>query len=161
MKRRAIRTPAAHLPRPTRRLGVLALAGLLLFGTACTERQNVSGAGPLPVQATAYPSPEGDRNVPVAKDPPQDIQELRITVTSAGFEADRYEAQARATRLVVTAQGGPYTVSVDKLLQPRELAANSTTDIALTLPDPGLYTMQLSGGATDTAVLNVRAAGAR
>jgi hypothetical protein len=98
----------------------------------------------------------------VAKDPPQDIQELRVTVDASGFDADRYHAQARATRLVVTAQGGPYTLSIDRLLQPQPLQANGTTQIGLTLPaDPGPYVMALSGATDDTAVLDVRAAGSR
>ena len=163
MKRRAMLLPSPiHLSRTAKRLGALGLASLLLIGTACLERQNVSGAGPLPVAATAYPSPEGGRDVPVAKDAPQDIQELRITIANGQFDADQYTAQSRATRLLVTTQGGgPYTLSIDTLLQPRSLTPNGTAEIALTLPDPGRYTIQLGGGAIDTAVLNVRAPGER
>lgn len=160
MNRPAIHPPPPGIRSPCRPVAGLGLGVLVLIGAACTERQNVSGAGPLPVEATAYPSVEA-RGVQVAKDPPQDIQELRITVTAGGFEADRYDAQARATRLVVTTQGGPYTFAIDRLLQPRQLPADGTTEISLTLPDPGLYTLQLTGGTSDTAVLNVRSAGAR
>lgn len=146
--------PAARL------LEGMAVAALMTLVVACTERQGTSATAPLPVAATAYASPDG-RTVPVAKDPPQDIQELRVTVAASGFDADRYHAQARATRLVVTTQGGPYTLSINGLLQPQTLQANGTTQVGLTLPDPGPYVMELSGATADTAVLDVRAAGSR
>jgi hypothetical protein len=138
----------------------LVTAGLVLAVLGCTDRETLSDVGPLPVAATAYPSPEG-RNVTVAKNAPQDIQELTITITPEGFSADRYAAQSSATRLAVTTQGGPYTFAIDPLLPPQQLAADTTTRIGLTLPDPGDYTMRLSGAATDMAVLNVRPLGGR
>jgi hypothetical protein len=77
------------------------------------------------------------------------------------LDGDRYAAQSRPTRLVVSARGGPYTLSIDGLLQPQQLPADGTVEIGLTLPDPGDYTMRLSGSVTATAVLNVRPVGAR
>jgi hypothetical protein len=144
---------------PHHLMAALGLAGLLAFSGGCTEREAVTGRGPLPVAATAYPNPTGD--VVVAKSPPQDIQELSIQVVDGRFDSDRYAAQSRPTRLVVSARGGPYTLSIDGLLQPQQLPVDGTAEIGLTLPDPGDYTMRLGGSASATAVLNVRPVGAR
>jgi|GEM_PF-5217026 len=148
-----------HGPKLLRYVGSAALVLLISTG-GCTERRATTDTGPLPVGATAYPRPvpgEGQ----VAKDPPQDIQELRIAVEDGRFGSDRYDAQSRATRMYVTTQGGPYMLVIENLLQPQSLRANGTTEIELTLPNPGEYTMRLTEGGEATAVLNVRSAGSR
>lgn len=139
---------------------VVGLTVFLTFGAGCTERQGVTGAGPLPVAGTAYPKPAGS-DVAVAKSPPEDIQELRVGVAYGRFDSDRYSAQSRPTRIIITTQGGPYTLSIEGVSQPQPLAANTTTEVSLTLPNPGDYTMRLSGAAEATAVLNVRPVGGR
>ena len=144
---------------PPRRLALaIGCSMIMLAAVACTERETVTGTGPLPVAATAYPSPTGSDG-PVAVDPPQDMQELRIGIVAGRFDADRYDVQPRATRAYVTAQGGPYTLSIEDVLQPRQLPADPTTSIGLSLSRPGEYAMQLTGG--DRAVLNVRPTGGR
>jgi hypothetical protein len=135
-------------------------AGIAGVALGCTERQPVTGAGPLPVAATAFPSPDG-RNVPVAKDPPQDVQELSIEIIDGRFAADRYSMQVGPARLRVTTRGGPYRLEGDRLLQPQELPPNATTTIGVTAPDPGDYIMRLASTGRATAVLNVRPPGAR
>ena len=141
----------------------LSAALLLFFGSAvvagaCTEREETTGDAPLPVAATAYPSPGGTAG-PIAKDPPQDIQELVIEVVNGRFTADFYSMQRGNARLRITTRGGPYTFSVDGLLQPRELPTDSTTTIAINAPQEGDYPMQLENGAR--ATLNVRPIGGR
>ncbi len=145
--------------RVIRLVAVTIAVPCLLIGSGCTERRTTTGDGPLPVSATAYPNPLGTPG-PVARDAPQDIQELRVEIINGSFDADRYDAQARATRLIVTTRGGRYTLRIDRLLQPRQLALDSTTEIGLTLPETGEYRMELDGGSA-TAVLNVRPAGGR
>lgn len=138
-------------------IGILLLACLPILGGGCTDRQTVTGQGPLPVLPTAYP--KTDSGV-VAKSPPQDIQELRVTVVGGRFDSDRYSIQSSPVRLVVSTSGGPYSLSIDSLANPTELPADGTTVIGLAPPGPGDYTMRLgSGGAT--AVLNVRPPGGR
>ncbi len=97
----------------------------------------------------------------MAKSAPQDIQELRVAIVGGRFDSDRYSAQSRPIRLVVTTNGGPHSLSIDGLLHPTELPVDGTTEIGLTLPNPGDYTMRLSGGSQATAVLNVRPPGGR
>lgn len=138
--------------------GLLIVVIVPILGAGCTDRQPVTGQGPLPVLPTAYPQTDTGA---VAKSPPQDIQELRVTIGGGRFDADRYSAQSRPVRLIVTTTGGPHTLSIDGLLNPTELAIDGTTEIGLTLPNPGDYTMRLSGGVEATAVLNVRPPGER
>ena len=137
---------------------ILLLAALPMLGGGCTDRQTVTGQGPLPVLPTAYPNTDTGA---VAKSAPQDIQELRVTIVGGRFDSDRYSAQSRPVRLVVTTNGGPHTLSIDGLLDPTALPVDGTTEIGLTLPNPGDYTMRLSGNAQATAVLNVRPPGER
>ena len=139
---------------------VLASIGLAVMSMACTEREATTGRAPLPVAATAYPSPTAN-DVSVAKSPPEDTQELRVEIVNDQLDSDRYSVQSRPVRIRVTSRGGPYTLSIDQLLQPQHLTPDSTTAIGLTVPDPGDYTVRLGGAAGDTAILNVRSVGAR
>lgn len=147
-----------HGPSLRAIIGTLLLACLPMLAWGCTDRQPTTGEGPLPVLPTAFPKTDSGA---VAKSPPQDIQELRITVADGRFDSDRYSAQSSPARLIVTTVDGPYTLSIDPLLGPTELPAGGTTEIGLTLPNPGDYTMRLSGGGDATAVLNVRPLGER
>jgi hypothetical protein len=59
------------------------------------------------------------------------------------------------TRLLVTTKGGPYTLSIESLVAARELPANSTTEVALSITNRGEYMMRLEGGQAATAILEV------
>lgn len=141
-----------------RSVALLLVVGSTIVAGVCLRWQGTAGLAPLPVDATAYPVPNGATG-PVAENPPQDIQELAIEVANGRFTADVYSMQRGDVRLRVTTRGGPYTLSVDPLLQRRELAADSTTTIAINAPDPGDYQMQLNTGAQ--ATLDVRPIGGR
>lgn len=92
---------------------------------------------------------------------PQEIQRLAVVIADGKFDHDRYAMQPGAMRLLVTTRGGPYTFMIDPLVTPRELPANATTEIGFTAPEPGDYTMKLTGPAEATATLNVRPIGSR
>jgi hypothetical protein len=138
------------------RLALFAVVAPLVV--ACTDRQPVTGAGPLPVQPTAYPSPTGGLRV---ANPSEDIHELVVDVEGGAFNADRYSVQSTSVRLMVTAEDAPYTFSIDRLAGPQVLAPGTTAVIGLTVPEPGDYTMRISGQREDTAVLSVRPPGGR
>jgi hypothetical protein len=143
------------LPRHRQRFAATALlvCGLAVAGIGCTQRQGVRDQNPLGLSSPTALDRVGDT--------PEDVQRVPIQVVDGRFVNDVYATQTGPARLRVTTLGGPYTMSIDQLLQPRELPANATTEIPLTLPDPGEYTIQLAGAARDTAVLNVRPLGQR
>jgi hypothetical protein len=126
----------------------------------CTERQSVTGEGPLPVAATAYPA-DATRDVSVAKSPPLDVQELSIEIVNGQLGSDRYSIQIGEVRLRVVTHDGPFTLAIDGLLQARDLPPDTTTTIALNAPAPGDHTIRLDGVSQDTAILNVRPVGGR
>lgn len=128
--------------------------------TGCTERDGPADIGSLPVAATAYPSPTPGGGQ-VAVSPPQDIQAVAVQIANGGFDADIYTVQSRPARLEVWTTGGPYSLSIEGLLAPQPLDQNGVTVIGLTLPDPGQYTMRLTGQSAATATLDVRAPGSR
>lgn len=137
---------------------------LAILATACTERRVTADVGPLPVAPTAYPTgPASDG--PGVAEVSEDIQAISIHIQDGRFDADVYDAQSRPIRLEVSSADGPYVLAIDGLLEPRTLdtggASVNTTIIGLTLPNPGRYTMRLSGSGADTATLNVRPAGDR
>ena len=136
---------------------VLALA---LFSSACTDRQGPEAVGPLSVGPTAVPTGPASSGPGVAK-VSEDIQAVDVQITDDGFASDVYSAQARPMRIEVSVEGGPYTLAIDNLMQPREIDADGTTIVSLAPSAAGDYTMRLSGAVEDTAMLNVRAAGNR
>ncbi|MGH2367552.1 MAG: hypothetical protein ACRDI2_05080 [Chloroflexota bacterium] len=85
---------------------------------------------------------------------------LAIAVAEGQFGSDRYTVQTGAVQLQVTAQGGPYSMRIDELMQARVLRANERTTLGLTAA-PGEYTMRLNAGTEDAAILNVRPVGAQ
>ena len=91
---------------------------------------------------------------------PQEIEQLRVVITDGQFGAGRYDPNPGVIRLWVIAQGGPYTLSIDPLLDPTELPGDRIQSVDFTAPQPGQYTMGLSGAGAGTAVLNVTAPGA-
>lgn len=135
-------------------------SGLLLFASACVDRETAEPVPPAPVGATAYPSPSASVG-PIVNSPPQDIQLLRVTIDGGRFNADIYDVQIRSTRLQITTVGGPYQFRIESLVQERTLAPDSNIEVALSPSAAGTFTMQVSGNGSDTAVLNVRAAGER
>ena len=136
----------------------LAMLLLALGAVSCTDRQPTTAAGPLPVLPTAYPSPTGELRV---ARPSEDIQDLDVEIENGDFTADRYSVQSWAVRMSVSAEGGPYTFSIDRLVEPRVIAPGGTAVIALTVPEPGDYTMRITGTDEDSAVLSVRPVGGR
>jgi len=133
---------------------------LAIAGAGCTERRLPADVGALPVSATAYPSPT-PTDGRVAVSPPQDIQAVGIHIVDGRFGADIYDVQARSARLEVSGYDGDYRLAVDGLVAEQPLDADGATIISLTLPNPGRYTMRLSGESSATATLNVRPAGER
>lgn len=128
--------------------GFLVCVAVLLTGG--TERADATEQRPLAVESP----------IPGTAKPPLDVQELPVRVDGGRFSADIYSAQTGPTVIVVMGTGGPYTLSVDSLVQPAPLAANAVTRIELTAPQPGEFTMRLAETG-DTAVLNVRPVGRR
>ena len=130
------------------------LAVLLLvatFSTACGDDSKNATQGSNPPGVAP-----GDANKL-----PQDIQRLEISVSDGKFGHDRYDMQQGAVRLVITTTGGPYTFTVENLVAAQELPANTQTTIGVNVPNPGEYTMRLTGQGQGggTAILNVRAPG--
>ena len=139
------------------------LCGLLLlaiFGSGCTDRRATAEVGPLPVAPTAYPT--GPASVgPGVAGISEDIQALTVRIEDGQFGSDVYDMQFRPARIELWSSGGTLTLAIDGLVNARPLDADGTTVIGLTPPSPGSYTMRLGGASTDTATLNVRAAGDR
>lgn len=109
-------------------------------------------------------------NVPAGVNPgdanklPSDIQNLQVSVADGKFEHDLYTIQIGAVQMVVTATGGPYKLSIDKLFADHDIAANSKTTIGFNSPNAGIHTMTLTdqnGTAQGTATLDVRAPGSK
>jgi hypothetical protein len=141
----------------------LTLSSLLLLAittAGCTDRKASADVGPLPVAPTAYPTGPASTGPGVAEIS-TDIQAITIHIVDGRFDADVYDLQSRPVRLEVSSEGGPFTLSIDQLLEPRSLDADGITIIGLSLPDPGKYTMHLNGAGTDTATLDVRPPGDR
>ena len=139
--------------RVTRRhaLAVLLAAPLL---AACRD-DNPTGQAPV-----VLASPSAVANPPKEREP--DMQALSIEVADGKFQNDSYEVRVGAVSLVVTAAGGPYTFEIEGLTQAREIAAGQGTTIEFHTQEAREYTMKLGGGgASDTAVLNVRPPGSR
>jgi hypothetical protein len=142
----------------------LVILGCLLMletlGAGCTNRKATAEVGPLPVAPTAYPT--GPASVgPGVAEISEDIQPLTIRIDDGEFAADVYDMQSRSARIEVWSSGGPYTLAIDGLLNPRRLDADGATVIGLTPPVPGRFTMRLSGASKDTATLNLRPPGER
>ena len=141
-----------------------AILGCLLLlvtpGSGCTDRRATAEVGALPVAPTAYPT--GPASVgPGVAGISEDIQALTVRIEDGQFGSDVYDMQFRPARVEVWASGGPLTLEIDGLVNSRSLDVDGVTLIGLTPPSPGSYTMRLSGATTDTATLNVRAAGDR
>ncbi|MDQ2810251.1 MAG: hypothetical protein M3Z04_25530 [Chloroflexota bacterium] len=109
-------------------------------------------------------------NVPAGVNPsdanklPTDVQNLQVSVAAGKFEHDRYTMQTGAVQMVVTAAGGPYKLSIDKLFADHAIAATSKTTIGFNAPNAGLHTMTLTdqnGTAQGTATLDVRPLGGK
>ena len=137
--------------------GILLLA---LFGAGCTDRRATAEVGPLPVAPTTYPT--GPASVgPGVAGISQDIQALTVRIEDGQFGSDVYDMQLRPARIEVWSSGGTLTLAIDGLVSARPLEDDGETVIGLTPPSAGSYTMRLGGANTDTATLNVRAAGDR
>ena len=130
---------------------VLAVLVLALLTTAC---------GDQPKNATDLQQVPSGVQPSDANQLPTDIQQLKINIANGKFEKDLYEVQTGATQLVVTADGGPYTLSVSQLFADQQVQAGAATKIGFTAPNPGDYPMTLSGsGAKAQAILRVHTAG--
>jgi len=134
---------------------------LATLPSVCADRRATAEVGPLPVAPTADstgPARAGPRVAEVS----QDIQAISIHIQDGRFVADVYDAQSRPIRLEVSSANGPYLLAIDGLLEPRTLDADGasvdTTIIGPTLPNPGRYTMRLSGSGAATATPKVRPA---
>ncbi len=148
-----------------RRSGVMlgACAGaVLVFGllAGCTEREDTTGESP-PVLPTAFPVPVPGQGSVALGDALDATQELVIEIRAGQSTADRYDVQTQPTAIRLVADGDPYTFAIEGLAQPQPLTPNDGTTVHLTLPQPGEFTMVLTGASRDTAILNVRAAGSR
>jgi hypothetical protein len=89
------------------------------------------------------------------------LRRLTVEIADGRFTDEDYDAQPGQVILIVRAEGGPYTLSVHQLAQPTELSSDRPTEVWLTAPDAGAYTMRLQGASTDTETLNVRPLGGR
>ena len=139
---------------------LLSLIVMMTLLTACTDRRVTSDTGSLPIAPTAYPT--GPASVgPGVAGISEDIQALTIRIDDGEFAADAYNMQNRPARVEVWSSGGPYTLTIDGLLNSRPLDADGSTSIGLTPPGPGRFTMRLSGASADTATLDVRPPGER
>jgi hypothetical protein len=85
----------------------------------------------------------------------QDVQEIPIQVTSNSFDPNWVDVQTGPVRLAVTTRGGPYTLTIDPLVDPRALPADTTTYVGFDAPSPGEFTIQLTGTGSARATLNV------
>lgn len=133
------------------RASALLVAGaIVLSAVGCTDREASSRANQVPPTSPT-----------ALADVPPEIERLEISIANGQFSSDVYALQPGVTTVIVRTQGGPYTVAIDRLLQPREVAANAETEIHLNATETGEYTMKLTGQADDTAVLNVRPIGGR
>ena len=145
------------MPRPRRdsarphRLSVARLAApialaLLLSVVGCnSSTKSANSNAPLPI-VNASPVPQPDEN----------ILALKVTLSGGKFDADTYTQLPGATRLIVDTQDGPYTFSIDRLVDPRELPASGSTVILFNVTDPGRYTMHASrNGQQTTATLEI------
>jgi hypothetical protein len=94
-----------------------------------------------------------------AAEQPLGVMQLPIEVRDGTFTADRYELQTGVARLLVTAHGGPYTLTIDPILAIHPLAADLTTAIDLDAPNPGEFRMKLNEGAAGFAILDVEPPG--
>jgi hypothetical protein len=130
---------------------------LLLMTAGCTTRKSATSEEPPPI-VTLSPGAVPDNNP----------QQIVIQVSNNQFERDIYECQPGDVTLVLRTSDGPYLFYVDRLVDRRELAANTETVVRFNVSDPGRYTMHLalstpqSATATETtATLDVRPVGGR
>src|SRR5579884_1692823 len=107
----------------------------LVVAVGCTTRQGAQPDQPLPV-STASP-------VPQPQQANTDLQTITVTITNNQFDHDVYQAHPGDTRLVMRAHGGPYLFSIDRLVDQRELPADTETVVLVSITDPGQYTMHL------------------
>jgi hypothetical protein len=133
---------------------------LAIIGAGCTDRRATADDGPLPVAPTAYPTGPASSGPGVAN-VSEDIQALTVRIDDGQFGSDVYDMQLRPVRIDVQASGGPYTLEIEGLVDAQSLDADGETVIGVSPANPGSYTMTLNGESTDTATLNVRAAGER
>jgi hypothetical protein len=129
-------------------LGLL-LLGLITGSAACNEADPNWRPASAPL---ASPTALAER--------PQEIEQLSVEITDGRFNAERYDLDPGAIRLRVTTHGGPYTLTIDPILDPHPLPGDQTVSVDFTVPGPAQYIMRLSGGGAGTAVLNVRPPGA-
>ncbi len=85
----------------------------------------------------------------------QNVQEMDVHVRAGAFEPDWLQAQTGPIRLAVTTQGGPYTLTIEPLVDPRPLPADSTTYVGFDAPAPGEFTLRLQERPESTATLAV------
>ena len=85
----------------------------------------------------------------------QDVQEIPMQVTGDSVDPNWVDVQTGPVRLAVTTRGGPYTLTIDPLVDPRALPADTTTYVGFDAPAPGEFTMRLTGAGSATATLNV------
>jgi len=117
------------------------LVGVALLATASLGWAPLHGAGRV---ADAPPSILA-----------QDVQEIPLQVTGDNFDPNWVDVQTGPVRLAVTTRGGPYTLTIDPLVDPRALPADTTTYVGFDAPSPGEFTIRLTEAGTATATLNV------
>jgi hypothetical protein len=85
----------------------------------------------------------------------QDVQEIPIQVTGDSFDPNWVDVQTGPVRLAVTTRGGPYTMTIDPLVDPQALPADATTYVGFDAPAPGEFSIRLTGAGSASATLNV------
>lgn len=140
-------------------VGVLAGCGATDPGTTASAK--TEGARVTPTVGGGESEPDG----PPIVTAPQDVRQLSVGIADGQFSHERYDVQAGSTRLLIAVSRGPYTLSIDQVLQPTDLPETGSVEIEINVDSPGEHQMQVvRPGETqpaDTAVLNVRGAGAR
>lgn len=133
----------------------LALVSCLLLvslvGACGTRTEHATDTDQVPAGVDA-----GDAN-----QLPQEIHQLPIVITNGAFDYDVYETQPGAVQLTIKTVGGPYTMTIPTLVAPQALPANGDAKISFTAPNPGQYSLEVSGAATGHAVLDVRPPGGK
>lgn len=142
------------VPRSGYRPRVLLLVAVAAMVVACGDgaKNAEERQGKLPVSPGAI------------NEVPQEIHTISVFIDDGKFQSDRYVAQPGPLELIViTRQGGPYTLTIEPLVTPQALPANATTEVGFTAPGPGEYAMRLirDGAIVATATLDICPPGSR
>ncbi|MCC6180148.1 MAG: hypothetical protein IT305_32940 [Chloroflexi bacterium] len=133
--------------------GLLAAIALFIASSACMSTHTASDS-----------RSDADAVTPTALHPapdiPEDVQRLTIEIRNGKLQSDRYTMQPGPTRLIVKNDDEKvYTLAIQGLVDPQQIAMDQTTQIGLTAPDTGMFQMTLGGAASDTAILDVHPVG--